>query len=49
MLIEWVLTCAGSGVNKVTDDVGADINSMLTLCSCFVILTGSVGRGLSAK
>ena len=26
----WVLACAGSGVNKVTDDLGADINSKLT-------------------
>ena len=27
MIIERVLACAGSGVNKVTDDFGADIKS----------------------
>ena len=70
--------CAGSGVNKVTDDFGADINSeltsknrdisvkyVLTLCpssgiftpdaqtimssTYHIRLTGSVGRGMSAK
>ena len=30
LIIGWVLTCAGSGVNKVTDDFGSDINSELT-------------------
>ena len=27
LFFEGVLACAGSGVNKVTDDFGADINS----------------------
>ena len=27
----WVLACAGSGVNKVTADFGADENSELSL------------------
>ena len=31
LIFGWVLACAGSGVNKVTDDCGADINSKLTL------------------
>ena len=27
LIFGWVLSCAGSGVNKVTDDFGADIKS----------------------
>ena len=27
LIFWWVLACAGSDVNKVTDDFGADINS----------------------
>ena len=27
LIFGWVLACAGSGVNKVTDDFGADIKS----------------------
>ena len=30
LIFGWVLASAGSGVNKVTDDFGADINSELT-------------------
>ena len=30
LILGWVLACAGSGVNKVIDDFGADINSELT-------------------
>ena len=30
LIFWWVLACAGSGVNKVTDDFGADINSKVT-------------------
>ena len=30
LIFGWVLACAGSGVNKVTDDSGADINRELT-------------------
>ena len=27
LIFGWVLACAGSGVNKVTENFGADINS----------------------
>ena len=30
LIFEWVLACDGSGVNKVTDEFGADVNSELT-------------------
>ena len=30
LIFRWVLACAGSVMNKVTDDFGADINSELT-------------------
>ena len=30
LIFGWVLACVGSGVNKVTDDFGADINSEFT-------------------
>ena len=30
LIFGWVLACAGYGVNKATDDFGADINSELT-------------------
>ena len=30
LIFGWVLACAGSGVNTITDDFGADINSELT-------------------
>ena len=30
LIFGWVLACVGSGVNKVTDDFGADINNELT-------------------
>ena len=30
LIFRWALACAGSGVNKVTGDFGADINSELT-------------------
>ena len=30
LIFGWVLACSESGVNKVTDDFGADINSELT-------------------
>ena len=30
LIFGWALACAGSGVNKVTDDFGADTNSELT-------------------
>ena len=29
MIFRWILACAGSGVNKVTDDLGVDINNEL--------------------
>ena len=29
LIFGWVLACAGSGVNKVIDDFGVDINSEL--------------------
>ena len=31
LIFGWVLACAGSGVNKVTDDFGADIKSEFSL------------------
>ena len=30
LIIGWLLACAGSGINKVTDDFGVDIKSELT-------------------
>ena len=30
LILGWVLACAGSGENKVTDAFGSDINSELT-------------------
>ena len=30
LIVGWVLVCIGSGVNKVTVDVGADMNNELS-------------------
>ena len=54
LIFGWVLVCAESGVNMLTDDFGADINIVLThrnrrngkypLCSClpFVLVPNTV-------
>ena len=31
LIFGWVLTCAGSGMNKETDELGPDINNESTL------------------